>query len=84
MYVLGMQIKYDTKVTATSNGSVKLVRRDRTVMQVQDLGRLTYNASSSNPNLCLGKNISHLLYVWMDACMLDRCGFLYATNSLER
>lgn len=36
------QIKYDTRVIATTNGSIKLVRRDRTVIELLDDGSLSY------------------------------------------
>jgi hypothetical protein len=36
------QIKYDTKITAKENGSIKMVRRDRTVIVVRDDGAVTY------------------------------------------
>eukprot|EP01038_Epipyxis_sp_PR26KG_P010744 gene10744-14429_t len=35
-------IKYDTKVTATTNGSIKIVRRDKTVIIVKDDGNVAY------------------------------------------
>ena len=36
------QIKYDTRITASVNGSIKLVRRDRTTILVKDSGVVSY------------------------------------------
>lgn len=37
-----MMIKYDTRVTASSNGSIRLVCRDHSQLQVQDSGQLIF------------------------------------------
>jgi hypothetical protein len=43
----GIMIKYDTKVTATTNGSVKLIRRDKTQILIKDDGVVTYAPKTS-------------------------------------
>ena len=42
-----MLIKYDTRVTASVNGSVKLVRRDRCVIYADDFGKVQVLPSSA-------------------------------------
>lgn len=41
------QIKYNTSFIASSNGSVKLVRRDRSRIVVKDSGELNYFPAST-------------------------------------
>ena len=38
-----VMVKYDTRITSPINGSIKLVRRDRTVILVKDSGAVSYN-----------------------------------------
>lgn len=40
--VFSVQVKYDTRLTTKTNGSIKAVRRDKTVMLLQDSGAVTY------------------------------------------
>jgi hypothetical protein len=39
-------VKYDTRITSPVNGSIKLVRRDRTVILLKDSGTVSYNPRS--------------------------------------
>eukprot|EP01034_Spumella_vulgaris_P025472 gene25472-31938_t len=43
----GIPIRYDTRITATTNGSIKLVRRDKTVIIVKDDGVVSYAPRTS-------------------------------------
>ena len=37
-----LQVKYDTRLTTKTNGSIKVVRRDKTMMLLQDSGAVIY------------------------------------------
>lgn len=41
------QVKYDTRLTTVTNGSIKLVRRDKTVILLKDSGSVTYTPRAS-------------------------------------
>ena len=42
-----LMVKYDTRITAECNGSIKLVKRDRTVIHVIDSGEVTVSPRAS-------------------------------------
>ena len=40
-------VKYDTKITSPFNGSIKIIRRDKTVILAEDGGVVRYSSSDS-------------------------------------